>query len=87
MSKEQKIDARLPQDLLWWQRGVVYQIYPRSFKDTSGNGIGDLQGVIDVLDYLNDGSPGLNTSDSEASLGVDAIWLSPFYPSPKQPGP
>ncbi|MCP4537425.1 MAG: DUF3459 domain-containing protein [Chloroflexi bacterium] len=63
-----------PQDLLWWQRGVVYQIYPRSFKDTTGNGVGDLQGVIDKLDYLNDGT--------EASLGIDAIWLSPFYPSP-----
>jgi len=58
----------------WWQRGVVYQIYPRSFKDTSSNGVGDLQGIIDKLDYLNDGT--------ENSLGVDAIWISPFYPSP-----
>ncbi|MCW8998536.1 MAG: alpha-glucosidase family protein, partial [Kangiellaceae bacterium] len=49
--------------------GVIYQIYPRSFKDTSGNGIGDLQGIIEELDYL-------------AKLGVDAIWISPFYPSP-----
>ncbi|MBN1260535.1 MAG: DUF3459 domain-containing protein [Anaerolineae bacterium] len=56
-------------DLLWWQRGVVYQIYPRSFKDTTGNGVGDLQGVIEKLDYLDE-------------LGVDALWLSPFYPSP-----
>jgi alpha-glucosidase len=61
----------------WWQRGVVYQIYPRSFMDTSGNGVGDLQGVVEKLDYLNDGDP-----DSGSSLGVDAIWLSPFYPSP-----
>ncbi len=61
-------------NLHWWQRGVVYQIYPRSFKDTTGNGVGDLQGVIEKLSYLNDGTPG--------SLGVDAIWLSPFYPSP-----
>ncbi len=54
----------------WWKRGVIYQIYPRSFKDTTGNGVGDLDGVIEKLDYLaND-------------LGVDAIWLSPFYPSP-----
>jgi len=60
--------------LHWWQRGVVYQIYPRSFKDTTGNGVGDLRGVIDKLDYLNDGTP--------ESLGIDAIWLSPFYPSP-----
>jgi alpha-glucosidase len=62
------------QDLCWWQRGVVYQIYPRSFMDSNGDGIGDLQGIIDRLDYLNDGTP--------SSLGVDAIWLSPFYPSP-----
>lgn len=60
--------------LHWWQRGVIYQIYPRSFKDTTGNGIGDLPGVIEKLDYLNDGTP--------ASLGIDAIWLSPIYPSP-----
>ncbi|MCX7683103.1 MAG: alpha-amylase family glycosyl hydrolase [Anaerolineae bacterium] len=62
------------QNLHWWQRGVVYQIYPRSFKDTTGNGVGDLQGIIEQLSYLNDGTP--------RSLGVDAIWLSPFYPSP-----
>jgi glycosidase len=55
---------------LWWQTGVIYQIYPRSFKDTTGNGVGDLRGVIEKLDYLSD------------TLGVDAIWLSPFYPSP-----
>jgi alpha-glucosidase len=53
----------------WWQTGVVYQIYPRSFKDTTGNGVGDLGGIIEKLDYL-------------ANLGIDAIWISPFYPSP-----
>jgi alpha-glucosidase len=53
----------------WWQRGVVYQIYPRSFMDSNHDGIGDLQGVIEKLDYLS-------------SLGIDAIWLSPIYPSP-----
>jgi alpha-glucosidase len=63
-----------PDQLQWWQRGVVYQIYPRSYHDTNGDGIGDLQGVIDRLDYLNDGT--------KNSLGIDAIWLSPFYPSP-----
>jgi alpha-glucosidase len=62
------------QDLKWWQMGVIYQIYPRSFKDTSGNGIGDLEGIISNLDYLNDGTL--------SYLGIDAIWLSPFYPSP-----
>ncbi len=56
-------------DLPWWQRGVIYQIYPRSFQDTTGNGIGDLEGVIQRLDYLS-------------NLGIDAIWLSPIYPSP-----
>jgi alpha-glucosidase len=55
----------------WWQRGVVYQIYPRSFADRDGNGIGDLRGIIEHLDHL--GPDG---------LGIDAIWLSPIYPSP-----
>ncbi len=58
----------------WWRSGVVYQIYPRSFADGSGDGVGDLTGVIDHLDHVNDGTPG--------SLGVDALWLSPIYPSP-----
>ena len=58
----------------WWQRGIVYQIYPRSFKDSNADGVGDLNGIIEKLDYLNDGSPN--------SLGVEAIWLSPFQPSP-----
>ncbi|MGZ8501593.1 MAG: alpha-amylase family glycosyl hydrolase [Candidatus Limnocylindrales bacterium] len=53
----------------WWQRGVVYQIYPRSFADSDGDGVGDLPGIIDHLDHLE-------------SLGVDAVWLSPIYPSP-----
>src|SRR4051794_5973691 len=58
----------------WWQRGAIYQIYPRSFADSDGDGIGDLRGIVDHLDHLNDGTP--------ASLGVEAIWLSPFYRSP-----
>jgi alpha-glucosidase len=57
----------------WWKTGVVYQVYPRSFADTNGDGLGDLAGIIDHLDHLN-GRPD--------SLGVDAIWLSPIYPSP-----
>ncbi len=61
-----------PED--WWRGAVVYQIYPRSFMDGNGDGIGDLQGIIEKLDYLNDGTP--------ESLGVDAIWISPIYPSP-----
>ena len=63
-----------PSSLKWWQRGVVYQIYPRSFKDTNQDGVGDLKGIVEKLDYLNDGTPN--------SLGVDAIWLSPFQRSP-----
>jgi alpha-glucosidase len=62
------------QDFLWWRDGVVYQIYPRSFADGNGDGVGDLRGIIERLDYLNDGAGG--------GLGVDAIWLSPIYPSP-----
>jgi alpha-glucosidase len=66
------VDSQLSDD--WWRRAVVYQIYPRSFQDSNGDGIGDLQGVIKRLDYLNDGT--------ENSLGVDAIWFSPTFPSP-----
>jgi alpha-glucosidase len=55
--------------LPWWKTATVYQIYPRSFADHDGDGVGDLRGVIDHLDHL-------------AWLGVDALWLSPFYPSP-----
>jgi alpha-glucosidase len=58
----------------WWRHGVIYQIYPRSFADSNGDGVGDLPGITARLAYLNDGTPD--------SLGVDAIWLSPFYPSP-----
>jgi alpha-glucosidase len=57
----------------WWRRGVVYQVYPRSFADSDGDGVGDLRGLIDHLDYLGHDADG---------LGVDAIWLSPIYPSP-----
>jgi alpha-glucosidase len=57
-------------DHLWWETAVIYQIYPRSFQDSTGNGIGDLAGVVERLDYVAD------------TLGVDAIWLSPFFPSP-----
>jgi len=59
-----------PSNHYWWHNGVIYQIYPRSFYDTNGNGVGDLNGILLKLDYL------ANT------LGVNAIWLSPFYPSP-----
>lgn len=58
----------------WWKNGVIYQIYPRSFMDTNSDGIGDLEGVIQKMDYLNDGT--------ERSLGIDAIWFNPIFPSP-----
>ncbi|HUB30327.1 MAG TPA: alpha-glucosidase [Terracidiphilus sp.] len=54
----------------WWKNAVLYEIYPRSFQDSNGDGIGDLNGITSRLDYLQ-------------QLGVDAIWLSPFYPSPE----
>ena len=59
----------LPLDRDWWRGAVIYQIYPRSFQDSNGDGVGDLAGIIHRLPYI-------------ASLGVDAIWISPFFPSP-----
>ncbi|MEI6361106.1 MAG: glycoside hydrolase family 13 protein [Actinomycetes bacterium] len=61
----------MPGDTPWWHRAAIYQIYPRSFRDLDGDGTGDLRGVISELAYV-------------ASLGVDAVWLSPFYPSPQR---
>src|SRR5437899_1653310 len=57
------------QELTWWQKGIIYEIYPRSFQDSNGDGVGDLNGIMRRLDYL-------------ANLGVNAIWISPIYPSP-----
>lgn len=53
----------------WWKEAVAYQVYPRSFNDSNGDGIGDLRGLIEKLDYLQE-------------LGIDVIWLSPMFPSP-----
>ena len=63
----------------WWQDGIIYQIYPLTFADANGDGIGDLKGITKKLDYLNDGDP-----DSNTSLGIDAIWLSPINKSPME---
>src|SRR3984957_19607013 len=54
----------------WWRNAVIYEIYPRSFQDSNGDGIGDLNGITSRLDYLQD-------------LGIDAIWIAPMYPSPQ----
>ncbi len=56
-------------DIAWWQKGVIYQVYPRSFQDSNGDGVGDLNGIAQRLDHL-------------ARLGVDAVWISPIFPSP-----
>ncbi|MDR0958381.1 MAG: glucohydrolase, partial [Clostridiales bacterium] len=53
----------------WWHDAIVYQIYPKSFMDSNGDGCGDIRGIISKLDYL-------------ADLGINTIWLCPFYPSP-----
>src|SRR5580692_7866951 len=54
----------------WWENAVIYEIYPRSFQDSNGDGVGDLNGITQRLDYLQ-------------TLGVDAIWIAPMYPSPQ----
>ncbi|MGE5519623.1 MAG: alpha-amylase family glycosyl hydrolase [Candidatus Dadabacteria bacterium] len=61
--------GNINQEHLWWQSGVIYQIYPRSFQDSNADGVGDLKGIIQRLDYLK-------------WLGITAIWISPIYPSP-----
>ena len=66
---EQKSTPDMPVDKDWWRGAVIYQIYPRSFQDHHGDGVGDLVGITERLDYV-------------AALGVDAIWLSPFFTSP-----
>src|SRR4051812_6850678 len=58
----------------WWREGVLYQVYPRSYQDSNGDGIGDLRGITQRLDHL---------AGRDDSLGIDGIWISPFYPSPQ----
>lgn len=66
---EQQPSVTVSNNSEWWKEAVVYQLYPRSFKDSDGDGVGDLKGIIEKLDYLK-------------SLGVDAVWLNPIYTSP-----
>jgi oligo-1,6-glucosidase len=68
-SPETKKETATPANKKWWKEVVVYQIYPRSFKDSDGDGVGDLKGIIEKLDYIK-------------SLGVDVVWLNPIYSSP-----
>jgi len=67
-------DAAWPPRDRWWEGAVLYQVYPRSFADSNGDGIGDLRGILDRLDHL---------AGADGALGVDAVWLSPIYPSPQ----
>ena len=69
-AKSEASQAATASELDWWKNAVIYEVYPRSFQDTNGDGIGDLNGITQRLDYL-------------ADLGVDAIWLTPVYPSPQ----
>ena len=65
---EAKQATRAEQDP-WWKHSVIYEIYPRSFQDSNGDGVGDINGITSRLDYLHD-------------LGIGAIWITPMYPSP-----
>ena len=69
MAQQPLAEAFMNTKRMWWEKSIVYQIYPKSFYDSNQDGIGDLQGVIQKLDYLHE-------------LGIDVIWLSPVYTSP-----
>ncbi|TFG28769.1 hypothetical protein EU528_10735, partial [Candidatus Thorarchaeota archaeon] len=68
--EETDVTISSDQGLPWWKRTTVYQIYPRSYKDSTGNGLGDIPGIISKLDYLQ-------------NLGIETIWFSPFFSSPQ----
>jgi alpha-amylase len=79
--QEATVETPDPEAEIWWNHDVFYEIFVRSFYDSNGDGIGDLQGVIQKLDYLNDGNPNTSTD-----LGVTGIWLMPIQPSPSYHG-
>jgi alpha-glucosidase len=68
VTKATSTDSKDMADPTWWRQASVYQIYPRSFSDSNGDGLGDINGITAKVPYLKD-------------LGIDAVWLSPFYPS------
>src|ERR1041385_1164229 len=70
-STQGPVAAPASKSLPWWAQTVVYQIYPRSFRDSNGDGIGDLRGIIESLDYFQ-------------WLGIETLWISPFYSSPQR---
>lgn len=80
-SIESLVDIENIESNEWWNDAVFYEIFVRSFYDSNGDGIGDLRGIIEKLDYLNDGNP-----DTDSDLGVTALWLMPIFPSPSYHG-
>src|SRR5579863_7372561 len=70
LASRRAVAGDAPSEDPWWKHSVIYEIYLRSFQDSNGDGVGDLAGIAERLDYLE-------------SLGVDAIWITPHYPSPQ----
>jgi alpha-amylase len=71
----------IPEADRWWNDDVFYEVFVRSYNDSDGNGIGDFQGLIQKLDYLNDGNPA-----TDSDLGISGLWLMPVFPSPSYHG-
>jgi glycosidase len=80
-SIESPVDIENIESNEWWNDAIFYEIFVRSFYDSNGDGIGDLGGIIEKLDYLNDGNP-----NTDSDLGVTALWLMPIFPSPSYHG-
>ena len=80
-STQTKIPEQATSNTPWWKTAVFYEIFVRSFNDSNGDGIGDINGIIQKLDYLNDGNP-----ETTSDLGITALWLMPINPSPSYHG-